>query len=278
MGGGSSSDSGVTRYAPYIEKKHDAFLVNSQAFGVIAKNNNPYSDYVDLNFDDAFYGAGYVMASFPSLYDMFGKFMAGLDIEVLWDQVLGDVQNNDTIQAVVIAHRNIIDADIQSSKMPRFKEGMRDINAVMSSSFIAGKAMILKEGVRDLVEFDANLRYKLIPVAAEVFSKHLAWNMGVVSSYLEVMKLAILTKFDTDTTNYGFARKNVMWPFTVLEQERANLGALQGAVAGSAGGEASTGQKVLGGAMGGAAAGASVGGPWGAVIGGVVGGIAGAFS
>lgn len=277
-GGGGDSGTNVTRYAPYIEAKHETFLTNSESFGITARANNPYTDYVGLDFDDAFYGAGYIMSSFPSLYDMFGKFMAGLDIEVLWDQVLYDVQNSDTIQASVIAHRTILNEDLEQNILPRFKEGMRDINAVMSSSFVNGKAILEKGISNKLAEFDANLRYKLLPVAAEVFSKHLAWNSGMISQYLEVMKLAILTKFDTDNTNYNYALKDIMFPFTTLEQERANLGALQGAVSGSAGGgEASTGQKVLGGVMGGASLGASVGGLPGAAIGGVLGGIAGLF-
>jgi len=273
-GGGGGGDS-TARYAPYIEAKHQTFLNTSAAAGTAARADNPYKNYTDLDFDDAFYGVGYVISSFPSLYDMFGKFMAGLDIESLWNQVLNDVQHNSTIRAATNAHRDLLDDDIEQNVLPRFEEGMRDINAVMCSSFVVGKGIIENARVKKLAEFDADLRYKLIPVAAEVFSKHLSWNSGMITSYIEVMKLAILTKIDTTTQNYDYALKDTMWPFTVLEQERANLGALQGAVAGSAGGEASKGQKVLGGALGGASLGASVGGAPGAAIGGIIGGIAG---
>ena len=76
--------------------------------------------------------------------------------------------------------------------------------------------------------------------------------------------------------------KNTLWPFTVLEYQRAALGAMQGAsnsksdVAG-----ASTAQKAIGGALSGAAGGAMIGsyfGPYGTAIGGAVGAIAGAAS
>jgi len=218
------------------------------------------------------------MASFPSMYDMFGKFMAGLDIEALFEQVLHDVQNTETIQNAVTAHRNLLNDDIEQNALPRFQEGMRDINAVMSSSFVIGKSIIENARVKKLAEFDATLRYKLIPGAIEVFTKHLAWNQGVINSYLQVMQLAIATKLDTNSTNYEYIAKDKMWPFTVLEQERANLGALQGAVSSPAGDAgASTGQKVVGGVLGGAATGAAVGGVPGAVVGGVIGGIAGLF-
>ncbi len=273
---GSSSGEGVIRYAPYIEAKHETFLNNSQTFGVTARANNPYTSYTDLDYDDAFFGSGYVMSSFPSLYDMFGKFMAGLDIESLWDQVLNDVQHSTTIQESVVAHRDLISDEVEQTALPRFQTGIRDMNAVMSSSFVIGKSIIEQGAVKKLAEFDANLRYKLIPVAAEVFVKHLAWNQGMITTYINVMKMAILTKMDTDTANYSYALKETMWPFSVLEQERANLGALQGAMANSAGGE-SGGAGILGGAMSGAAMGGSTGNPWAALAGGVIGGIAGAF-
>ena len=182
MGKDSSTGDSVLRYAPYIEAKHETFLNNSQAFGVTARANNPYTNYTDLDYDDAFFGAGYTISSFPSLYDMFGKFMAGLDIETLWDQVLYDVQNSTTIQNSVIAHRALLSDDIEQVALPRFQEGLRDANAVMSSSFVVGKIVIESARTKKLAEFDANLRYKLIPVAAEVFSKHLAWNSGMIKT------------------------------------------------------------------------------------------------
>lgn len=274
-GGGKSSSSSNTkiRYAKYVEEKHSTFLTNSEDFGVTARANNPYTDYVDIDFDDAFYGAGYSIASFPSLYDMFGKFMAGLDIEALFEQVLYDVQNTETIQNASNAHQELLNDDIEQSSLPRFKAGMRDINSVMSSSFIIGQSIIENARVKKVAEFDANLRYKLIPIAAEVFSRHLAWNQSVITAYQNVMKFAIVTKMDTDSTNYDFAVKGTLWPFTVLEQERANLGALQGAMSRSAG-DVPTGQKLLGGIAGGAALGASTGfGVPGAVVGGLIGGI-----
>lgn len=275
-GGSDGGGDSTVRYAPYIEAKHETFLNNSETFGTSVRALIPYASYTDLDYDDAFFGSGFTMASFPSLYDMFGKFMAGLDLESLWDQVLNDVQNSSTIQTAVIAHRDILDDDLQTTVMPRFKEGMRDMNAIMSSSFVVGKSIIEKGVVKKLAEFDANLRYKLIPVAAEVFSKHLSWNQGMIKTYLEVMRLAITAKLDTDARNLDIGVKDAMWPFTVLEQERANIGALQGAVSSKAG-ETSTARSVIGGVVGGAAAGASIGGSTGAIVGGVIGGIAGLF-
>lgn len=288
MGGSSGGGDGeqTVRYAPYIEEKHQAFLNTSESYGNTIRETSPFENYTELNYDDAFYGAGYTISSFPSLYDMYGKFMAGLDVCALFGQVLNDVQNKPTIEAATKAHADLLNDDFEQTVLPRYEEGLRDFNAVMCSSFVIGKSIIEQGRLKQVAKFDADMRYKLIPIAAEVWGRHLAWNQGVISSYAEIMKLAISAKLDTDGRNYEFVAKDTMWPFTVLEQERANLGALQGAVASSASeAGASTGQKIIGGALSGAAmggmvAGASSGaitGPVGIAAGAVIGGLAGLF-
>lgn len=289
MGGGGGGDGeSITRYAPYIEERHEAFLGQSQTVygdSLRVPSASPFADYTELDYSDAFYGAGYTISSFPSLYDMYGKFMAGLDVCVLFGQVLDDVQHKPTIEAATVAHADLLNDDLEQVAIPRYEEGLRDINAVMTSSFVIGKSLIEQGRNKKLAEFDATLRYKLIPIATEVWTRHLNWNQNVISTYAEIMKLAISAKLDTDGRNYEFIAKDTMWPFTVLEQERANLGALQGAVSSSASeAGASTGQKVIGGALSGAAAGASVGSvvpgigtAVGAIGGAVVGGLAGLF-
>jgi hypothetical protein len=103
----------------------------------------------------------------------------------------------------------------------------------------------------------------------------------VVTVYAELMKLYYAVKTDVNEANYSFAAKDKLWPFTVLDFERAALGALQGAinekrdVAG-----ASTAAKTISGALSGAALGAQVSGgnPYATGAGAVIGGLAGAFS
>jgi hypothetical protein len=154
---------------------------------------------------------------------------------------------------------------------------MRDINAVMSSTFIVGKAMIETARTKALSRYAADLRKAMIPIAAQRWSNHLNWNSGVIQMYGEVMKLYFSAAMDLDNHNYTMAAKDKLWPFTVLEYNRAALGALQGAMTSKtdvAG--ASTTQKAIGGALTGAAAGAMVGGVPGAVIGGAL-GLASAF-
>ena len=263
---GSSAKSKTTntqyiRYAPYIEDRHSVFLgsvASNRATAIAA--GSPFADYTDIEVDDAFFGAGYLISSFPSLYDMYGKFMAGLDIDALYDQMFEATVNSPEVENLVSAEAALMEDDIDTNAVPRLQTGMRDIGSIMSSTFVVGKALLEDSRVKLTEKFRAQLKYNLIPVAQARWTTHLAWNQGVVGVYAEIMKFYFSAKTDVDEINYAMAAKDVLWPFTVLDFERAALGALQGAtnskenVAG-----ASTTARVISGALSGAAMGAMVG-------------------
>ena len=277
MGGSKSSKSdGKTevRYAPYVEDHHQSFL-NDVGYKVDRLiDESPYEDFSNITVDDGFFGAGYALASFPSLYDMFGKFMAGLDIEVLSNQMMEDTVNSSTVGELVRAESELLQDHVDTKIMPKFQTGMRDINSVMSSSYIVGKAIIADSQVKALSKFSGELKYRLVSVAVEKWKAHLQWNQGVIESYSRILKLFVAAKMDTEEHNQRLAAKNSLWPFTVLEYQRAALGALQGATnQGGGGAESSQIGKSIGGAMSGAATGFMVSGgnPLGAVVGGGIG-------
>ena len=268
-GGGGGGDTQTTiRYAPYVEESHRTFLeqIAYYAHGIDNPNGklveqSPFEGYVDIDVETAFFGAGYLISSFPSLYDMYGKFMAGLDIEVLWHQALYDTVSSALMNELIAAEGALLDDDIEINSLPRLQIGMRDINSVMASSYVIGKSIIEDARVKSLAKFSAQLKYNLIPYAVSRWQTHLEWNKGVVGVYAELMKFYYSAKTDVDEINYAMAAKHKLWPFTVLDFERAALGALQAAtntktdVAG-----ASTTAKVISGALSGAAMGTMVGG------------------
>lgn len=260
---GSKSKSGgttIVRYAGYIESQHKAFLSLIASYRNDVIDDSPFSGYVDVEVENAFFGLGYTISSFPSLYDMYGKFMAGLDIDSLWDQIFEDTVNSSLVGNLVTAQADLLDDEITTTSLPRMQEGMRDINSVIASSFVIGKAIIEDGREKTLAKLDAELKYKLIPVAESRWQTHLQWNQQVVSIYSEIMKFYFAAKHDVNEDNYSFAAKDKLWPFTVLEFERAALGALQGATntrSDAAG--TSTTARVLAGALSGASMGAMVG-------------------
>lgn len=293
MGGGGGGDvpantTSVTtsHLAPYIEAAHQAIINTSSGQLVTAlAADNPY-EVDDLDFDDAFFGAGYALTSFPALYDMFGKFMAGLDIDVLFTQIFNDTVNSTVISDAVSAQAEMLSDDIEEDVLPRFEAGMRDINSVVASTFVVGRSLIEAKRLKDISSYEAGLRVGAMPLATERHAKHLEWNKSVVMAHAEFLKFYILHKTELDDREMEIDAKKILWPFTVLSNH-ANIvsattpGAGTSSTTTSGGASKSGTAQALGNTVAGAGLGymagnaglmgASVGGPWGAVIGGAVG-------
>jgi len=277
-GGGKSGGSGdsttTVRFAPYIESYHENFLAD-MAFLVDYLDDvgmSPYGVFTAWDVEDAFFGVGYMISSFPSLYDMYGKFMAGLDVDALFDQIFLDSTSGPLITNLVSEQAVELSDDIEQVADPRFVTGMRDINSVVSSTFVVGRAMMETARTKALSKFDAELRYRMIPVAADRWKTHLMWNEAVPKLYAEMIKLYVSARMDAENHSLEIAAKHALWPITVNLHMGNALGALTGAktVTEDVQG-ASKASKALGGAMSGAAGGFMVGGPWGALAGGVLG-------
>ena len=283
MGGGSSSGGtsvNYVRYAPYLEAAHQSFLSRLDSAVTTALADNPFTETEFLDFlDDSFFTSSFVLTDFPSMFDMYGKFLAGLDVETLFDEMLAHDVEAVAIDNRVGTHADYLDDEIEQVSWPRIATGLRDMNAVMSSTFINSKMLLEAQKVKAVSNYDAELRSKMLVLTTQRWQTHLEWNRGVVGMYAEIFKLYYALKEDADSINDERKAKYVLWPFTVLEYNRLGIGVLNGAqntqstVAG-----ASKTQKAIGGALGGAATGAMIGaqygssgGPWGAAIGAVVG-------
>lgn len=269
-GGGDSTQTIVQEHPPYVRNYHWAVMKTyywdpengGDGTGLVptAAANNPFEGYEDIETDVAFFGTGYLISSFPSLWDMYGKFMAGLDIETLWTQTFADTVNSSEVDNLVAAEGALMDDDIEDNILPRLQTGMRDMNSVMASTYVIGRSLVEDARVKQLEKFSAQLRYNLIPVAQARWVAHLDWNKLVIATYAELFKLYYSVKTDTDEVNYTMKSKEQLWPFTVWDYSRIILGSLSGAsqttkdVAGS-----SNTQKVLAGAMSGASMGAMIG-------------------
>jgi len=280
--GGDGDSTTTVRFAPYIEERHQSFLESIYSHRLAVEDDSPFDGFSDIVIDAAFFGTGYTIASFPSLYDMYGKFMAGLDIDTLFSQIFEDTVNAPEINDLVAAESTLLDDEITEKILPPILTGSRDINSVLSSTFIVAKSIPRDTQLKLISKFSAEAKYRVISVAVDRWKTHLDWNKNIVMSYAEIMKLFFSAKMDIEDFNYSMVAKNKLWPFTVLEYERAALGALTGATTANkevAGG--SKAQKAIGGALGGAAAGAYVGSVVpgiGTAVGAVVGGVLGLAS
>lgn len=284
MGGGSPDN--TVRYAPYLEEAHSAILdhggVDEPVISFIdtfnaVQGTSPYSTYGQIDVDEGYFGIRtddpsltYEMKNFPSLWDMFGKFMGGLDVHDLWGKVYDDVIKGPEIENAVSAQSALLQDEIDVNVMPKFLSGMRDINSVQTTTFVIGKSIIQDAHVKSINKFASQIRIHAITMANDQWSKHLSWNESVIRTFSEMFKLYYASRMDIDRVNLEYLSKNAMWDINLFENARSILGALSGAAATAAGNEPSQTQKAIGGAATGAAAGAAFG-PWGAAIGGVLG-------
>lgn len=276
--GGGKSDNTI-RHSDYLERSHKNILDHDGAayptisvFGAMnsALGASPYGTAVVTN--PSLYLGAFDTAIFPTLADMFGKFMAGLDIEILWTQLYEESVYGPEVNDAVAAHATYLRDDLDTNVMPKLLAGFRDINAVMSSSFVNAKAIAYDSYEKAVSKFRSELSIKMVDITQERWKVHLDWNTKVITTYADILKLYCSARMDTDTMDMDFESKNKMWDLNTYEYGRAMLGALGGG-GGVAGGANSPSQvqKSVTGALSGAAMGATVGGPWGAAIGGAVG-------
>lgn len=62
------------------------------------------------------------------------------------------------IQADVEAYEDIIDDRVNNDSLPRFRRGMQNVNAVSSSAFVVGQALIEAMANRDVAKYQGTLR------------------------------------------------------------------------------------------------------------------------
>jgi hypothetical protein len=278
----------TVRYAPYLENLHWQVLNNFNEYGAdytlmqafnAALNSSPYTNVAAVDVDEGFFGlrvddptTTYEIKNFPSLWDMFGKFMAGQDIHDLWADIYEDVLHGPELADSVTAQSALLQDEINTNVLPKFLAGMRDINSVQSTTFVVGKAIIADSHVKAINKFSTDIRLRALDHSVSMFIKHLDWNSTVISTYAEMYKLYYSASMDITRDNLEFQVKDAMWKLNLFDPVRTMLGALSGSAASVNKAEPSPLQKALGGALSGAAAGNAIApGGTGALMGGIVG-------
>ena len=279
-GSGGGGDSTVkVRYASYIEDHHSR-LLNDYAYGtgLTLLQENPYASFDPLtSVDEAFLGPvakGVQISDFPSIYGLMSVFVTNVDIQAKFDSILDSTMNSPVIDNQVSAHADMLDDEINEVTLPRFATGMRDMNAVISSTFVIGKALVETARTKAVSRYDAEIRTKLYEVALRRWQVNLEWNTKVVPMYLEMIRMYMSGKNDQSALNAEMSAKEKLWKFSVLEPFKYALGVMQGATNSTTDVQgASPVQRAFGGALSGASAGMmlSGGSPIGGAIGGVVG-------
>lgn len=214
------------KHPDYVQEHHDRFLNQIEVQQAIGLAANPFIAIEHRNINDVFFGAGYLLSSYASLYDMFGKFMAGLDLEELWKKGELSLLTTEEIQAHVAEEKQRLDDKIDIEVIPKFKREMRDLNAVASSSFIVGCAKIEAKRVKDRAAISLEIVSGIIPSVSDKFIGDLSWAKEIILSYSKIMKSYFTLKVDTEIKLYTAHAEKVLWPFTVLDYNRRALNSL----------------------------------------------------
>lgn len=284
--GGGGGGTTVVQFAPYIEAMHTDMLAKpgeSLAVSVVAAMNtaagqSPYN-VTTVTAEAGFVGTGNLIGSRTALFDLFKTLMQDKDVDSLWTQMYDKTVQGPEVSEAVSAQGALIQDEIDERIMPKFLAGMRDINSVMSSAFIVGKALIADSQVKMVANFSATLKLKQFDAVNERWAKKLAWDTSMVTVYSDLMKLYYTTRFDAESRDIEYKTKHALWNLSLFEYGRSIVGALNGASAASPQNLPSQTAKGIAGAMAGAGAGASVGSSiskeggaaYGAAAGGVLG-------
>ncbi len=290
-GGGGSS--GAVSHSPYLETAHADWLNSTGADLMVSSvtdvmnsaiGNSPWTAKLAYDPDAD-------IASFEAATAAFRLLLTGLSDTVNWAALYAQADTTlagpaeIAITADVAAYAAIIDDSITTETLPRFRRGMQDINAVQSSAFVIGEAIIEAFRDRDVAKYLSTLRMgiedKKLTATEQMMNmmaRRIGWEDDYVKFVVESMRIKIVAKKEEMDQNATIDEADSKWDLEVF-QFGANV------MAASAGGTSTTGvkgvskaQSAIGGALMGGAAGwmvgaeiGSGGGPYGAAIGAVLG-------
>ena len=264
--GGGSSESTV-RWAPYVEAAHIELIENYQTYrtwalvpdpikglynwdysgGLIS---SPFRDFVPLDIEDIFFGTGLDVSSIDPIYDKYDQLITQLDLNASFNAIFADTVNGTVIDNLVSAQATKLSDDLEQVAYPRFECGLRDINSVISTSFTMGRAVMEQGRTKALAAYDAELRYRLLPLVVERWKATIDWNKLSFDEYVNTLKFYVTLKDELDSHTMEIRSKNSLWVFTILEYERGAAAALAGPqTATNEVKGASKGQQIAGGVM-----------------------------
>ena len=324
--GGGGGGSGVVDYPDYMKTVHGKWLDNAggdtPANSLVdainaAYGSSPwtaataYDPATDITaYEAAISGFATILAGIVDTADwaaLYTQAEASIDITDVTDTSDVTGITNAEIVADVDAFADSLDDEITTKVLPRFQSGMRDINAVVSSSFVIGQSVI--EGFRDrevakhesglrlsaahknadieLANETLHLEVKKLNVVKEselvrnralatdqmlrLMLQRISFEDSYMKTVIEGKRIKIVANKEENDVNLKIDESDAMWDLEIFQHGANMLAAIGGGTATPKGKEPSQMQSVIGGAMAGAAAGSMISPGWGTAIGAVLG-------
>ena len=259
MGSGGGGSSGKSDWPDYMKNKHTVWL---EGIDALFPSTNPYTGAVA-------YDPSAILSALESSLSTFKAYLTSVatdltSFKATWSGWVTTVTDDLTTALV---------AELETHGMPEFEGGMRNINAVQTSSFVLGKAMMYARVGLEAAKL-ALLNANQAMDSTMKFSEVLRGQFATEVDYSKVLIIAYKEEADRQIE---LDVEETKWPFFEYREAGAMLGAIGSSAAMQSSAKPNPAASALGGAMAGAAAGASFG-PWGAAAGAVIGGIGGYLS
>jgi hypothetical protein len=299
-GGGGSS--GAVSHSPYLETVHGDWLNSAGADTISSSITDVMSSAIGSSpwIGKVAYDPSVPIAAYETEMAALKLLLAGLSDTVDWAALYAQAEltlvgpGEVALIAEVAAYENILADNLTAEVLPRFRRGMQDINAVQSSAFVLGEAVIEAFKDRDVAKYLSTLRLTMgdKKIAAteqmlQMMARRIGWNGEFVKYAIESNRIKIVALKEELDQNDVIDEHDAKWDLEVF-QSGSNV------MAASAGGTSTAGVKgisktqsaiggaMMGGAMGGMIAGAQAGGmagnPYTVVAGAVLGAAAGMLS
>ncbi len=274
MGGSGGGGSGKVSYPSYMEDWHRDILGDSSSLSAdlvsvmnAASGSSPWA--AQLPYDpDADLAA--MVGTVDPLQAMVDLLSSGTGLDVVTANILNTTRAQDSVDAYAAD----LDARLTSEVIPRFERGMQDINAVTSSAFAIGRALLEENLDRQVAKYSADLNLKLYSDdALKLIQLKLEYQRAATMALADIHRIKIVAKKEEADRGAEIDEKDALWDLEVFKYGGNMLAAIGGGTTATQ--KPSTAQSVIGGALAGAAAGGMVGGPWGALGGAVLGAAAG---
>ena len=229
-GGGGAS--GAVSHSPYLENIHGDWL-DKTGVDLIEKSMTEVMDsalgsspWTTLTA----YDPDADIAAYEAAVALFSALLGGLSETVDWAALYAqasltiDGPAEAAIIADAAAFASILDADLLTKILPRFRRGMQDINAVQSSAFVLGEAVI--EGFRDreLAKHTSVLRLEkegkklnAVEQMVQMMGRRITWNEEYTKIFVEGKRIKIVAKKEESDRNAAIDEADAKWDLSVFQ-------------------------------------------------------------
>jgi len=191
--------------------------------------------------------------------ESYNTLVDGIDKINDWKAIVDATGYNST---GVDTYDDILTDQLEANTLPKYKAGMRNIGAVMSSAYSIGESVIYAFKNRDVAQHASQLAREAVNQMIHLYDKKLEGMKNWMASVIETRRIAIVSQKEQQDTDNSLSENDARWDLETFQYGANVMAAISGGPSITSGAGAkkspSTSQSAIGGALSGAALGAAV--------------------